>query len=122
MSICDTCPKPGACCTDFALNIGRLSKDNWQVEATRKMRAHNLPFAPLRLAVTGKETDGQEAEFNGRVMIRFTCPLVTPEGRCSDYENRPHLCRAYQPKQDALCVLYGAPTEQPIHFIEATES
>jgi Fe-S-cluster containining protein len=110
MSACDTCPKPGACCTDFSLNIGRLPKDDWQTAAARKMRAHNLPFIPLRLAITGQETDGQPAEFDGRVMIRFTCPLVTPEGRCGDYENRPQLCRTYQPKQDMLCALY----EQPI--------
>jgi len=40
----------------------------------------------------------------------FTCPLLV-DGRCSDYDNRPELCRDYQPMSDLLCA------EHPDHAL-----
>jgi len=38
----------------------------------------------------------------------FNCPVLGPDGRCGDYENRPATCRSYEPGVDALCVLHHA--------------
>ena len=59
-----------------------------------------LPFVPFKqLHTTADLASGRTySEWN------FSCPLLTPEGRCADYENRPHACRAYEPRSDALCV------------------
>jgi len=112
MSACDTCSSPGACCKDFALNVGLFDKDSWKDDAAKKMVHHKLPFIPLRLAVEGNETAGGPSEIDGRVSIRFSCPLVTPEGLCGDYENRPQLCKDYQPLSDRLCAMYVEPVTE----------
>jgi Fe-S-cluster containining protein len=110
MSACDTCAKPGACCNDFVLNgyngALRFSEGNWQAEAIERMDGMEMPFRPLRIDA---DQAGSEP---GQVMIRFTCPAVTDEGRCSIYENRPQLCRVYQPLQDKLCVMYVEPVTE----------
>jgi Fe-S-cluster containining protein len=113
MSACDTCPKPGACCTDFHLNIGSFPKDTWKEDAQEKLISVGLPFFfPKRLAVEGRETADQPVEANGLVLIRYGCTRLTPEGRCGDYENRPQLCHSYQPKSDSLCVLWIEPVTE----------
>lgn len=30
-----------------------------------------------------------------------------PDGRCGDYENRPALCRSFEPQSEALCVHFN---------------
>ena len=110
MSACDTCIKPGACCHDFALN-GRdgglyFNEGNWQVEAEEKMAFYGMPFKPLRV-----DPMFQDAH-PGLVSLRFTCPKVTPEGRCSIYETRPQLCRDYAAGSDKLCVMYVEPVTE----------
>jgi len=109
MSACDTCTKPGACCHDFALNGRsgglRFDADNWQIEAENRMEQYGMPFIPLRVDME-KIDPVKEAGFVG---VRFTCPKVTPEGRCSIYETRPQLCRDYKAGSDKLCVMYVEP-------------
>lgn len=108
MSACDTCPKPGNCCNDFSLTGGGsiwakgFSVDSWMEGGTQYMKDIGLPFLPLRI-------DEKIESVGGEVALRYTCPLVTPAGRCGDYENRPQLCRDYQPGDDRLCVLYVEP-------------
>jgi Fe-S-cluster containining protein len=60
-----------------------------------------LPFEPLY------ETDRVDVE--GKKMWRFWCPKLDRAGRCTIYADRPALCVAYQPKQDALCAEYVPP-------------
>jgi len=38
--------------------------------------------------------------------VHFDCTKLGADGRCMDYENRPELCRVYQPQEDALCAEY----------------
>jgi Fe-S-cluster containining protein len=101
---CDTCSKPGACCNDFFLNgrsgALRFSKEGWEWRAAEHMDMLQMPFIPLRI-VPNDEGDERDT-----AAVRFTCPKVTPEGRCSIYETRPQLCRDYAPGQDRLCVMY----------------
>jgi Fe-S-cluster containining protein len=109
MSACDTCVKPGACCHDFALNGSRgglrFGEENWLEEATTRMEQYGMPFQPLR--IDPQKWNGDEE--TGLVAVRFTCPKVTPEGRCSIYETRPKLCRDYKAGEDKLCVMYVEP-------------
>ena len=37
--------------------------------------------------------------FRKKVLFIFACKLVTPEGLCSDYKNRPRMCRNYPVKK-----------------------
>jgi Fe-S-cluster containining protein len=102
---CDTCTKPGACCQDFVLS-GRggafmFDADSWWTEANNLMEKHELPFNPLRI-----DTQSEKCDAEGMVGVRFTCPQVTPEGRCGIYDARPKLCRDYAPGSDKLCVMY----------------
>lgn len=113
MSACDTCPKPGACCHDFVLNGSAGTRglsfpaDKWMVEGIGFAERRGVPFIPLRVDDGPNSTSA-----DGFVAIRWKCPLVTPEGRCRDYENRPQLCRDYQPGDDRLCVLYVEPVTE----------
>lgn len=43
--------------------------------------------------------------------FRYSCEWLGEDGRCTHYEERPQLCRSYQPQSDALCAEYiGPPT------------
>lgn len=65
---------------------------------------HHLPFIPLdTYASTAADA------MPGYVGIRWQCKNLTPEGRCGDYENRPNLCRIYEPGEDRLCAVYIEP-------------
>jgi Fe-S-cluster containining protein len=112
MSACDTCTKPGACCHNFVLSDHRgglrYDANDWKAEATAHMDRLEMPFRPLQ--IDPEKWDGEADP--STVALRFTCPAVTPEGRCSIYENRPNLCRVYQPLQDKLCVMYVAPVTE----------
>jgi Fe-S-cluster containining protein len=100
MSLCDTCRNPGRCCTGFHLTT-RADTPNTYLDALILMatidhadgtwlrgRALGLPFMPL-------------VKRSGAWL--YWCPLLK-DGRCSDYENRPQLCRTFEPGSDTLCV------------------
>lgn len=42
----------------------------------------------------------------------FACTLLDEQGRCSDYEHRPALCRAYVPRSDPLCIMHESHMEE----------
>lgn len=110
MSMCDTCAKPGACCTDMAISTptwGTFYPASWPAQAAQelaeKMPGH--PFIPLRLAMVDEEARHPEADGPYGVG-RWACSNLMPEGRCGDYENRPQLCRDYVAGSDPLCVMH----------------
>ena len=115
MSLCNACRQPGRCCTGFALPIrgdtalevlvqlaamhhglfkghpNRLSHEDCvdpQRRAHVEHAAVGLPFIPLNPVPGG---------------WRFWCPLLGRDGRCTEYDHRPALCRAYQPASDPIC-------------------
>ena len=117
MSACDTCPKPGHCCRAISLGGGMPFDAETSEQAQEWLDGINyansqgptdtpdamhlpLPFRPLFKRAT-----------EGGWM--WWCPnLNRATGRCDDYDNRPHTCRMYKPKEDALCVLHEPETAQ----------
>ena len=108
MSLCDGCYSPGACCKRLRLyreedgQTGYLTfwDDTPVQEQTKDW--DDFPFVPLDRVRT--DTDAE----SGRTYStwEFSCPKLLPSGRCGDYENRPALCRRYEPGSDPLCVHY----------------
>lgn len=97
MSVCDTCRTKGNCCDGFVLNLW-FSKDNWFNESIKKLQEHKLDYMyPIRPCdYFGKDT----------VQVQFGCNNLGDDGLCKDYDNRPDLCKLYEPQQDALCCEY----------------
>ncbi len=109
MSTCDTCRQPGACCTDIFISRdtwpGTVWADGWKEQAQSFLDGAlpGHPFVPHRLAIAeGEMRDPAATAPYGTVF--WSCRNLLPSGRCGDYENRPQLCRNYQPGQDAMCV------------------
>ena len=113
-SPCDTCGDPGHCCRVITLNhyfpttitIGGVLEF---------LQTHGLPFEPIEPWLSEDYSDevnshGWPAPKEGKDLWKLSCPLLTAEGRCGDYENRPHACRAYEPKSTALCFHFEEPT------------
>jgi Fe-S-cluster containining protein len=94
----DACTHPGACCRGFVLNHP-FNEDDWQQQAKDLMEQVDLPFMrPVRRFITS------ETLWKNGVM--FDCDRLGADGRCTDYENRPQLCRDYQAGEDPLCAIH----------------
>lgn len=98
MASCDTCRKPGACCRGFLLNRW-FNAATWRTDAAAFCNEFGFSFVPVR-ALEGR------AQEDGTLPVLFDCKLLDEDGRCTDYENRPQLCRVYEPGADALCAEY----------------
>lgn len=119
MSLCDTCHTPGNCCKKFALSHGvkqeTLRQPNWKQLVTDRMILQGVPFfKPVERVIICQDT-------RKLADIIFTCTLLTEEGRCGDYENRPSACVDYQPKSDSLCVYYEGKADTPIWEVHKWE-
>ncbi|WP_435018499.1 YkgJ family cysteine cluster protein [Tundrisphaera sp. TA3] len=110
MSLCDNCYSPGSCCKSLRLisenpETGELYPrtfwDDSSIDEQTKDWA-NFPFTPNeKLNTYTEEGSGRTySEWN------YNCRNLLPSGRCGDYENRPELCRIYEPASDGLCVHY----------------
>lgn len=108
---CDSCPKPGRCCTGLVLNGGELAKGTTMLAALatmatlRHQRADGrmtigAPFMPLM-----QRGDGEWL---------WWCPNLQADGRCGDYENRPEPCWRYTAGDDFLCVMH-VPSIEDLH-------
>jgi Fe-S-cluster containining protein len=95
-SLCETCTDPGRCCRRFSLNIGWFSKANWKQEAEKALEQYNVPFY-------AESIYKEEAEM---VVPWFSCTKLGGDGRCTIYDERPHVCRTYKPGSDELCAMH----------------
>ena len=97
---CDLCHRKGSCCSGFHISYQAEGK-RWAIgRYWAPTPLHALVFSaergmPFLLSIS--DEDGE---------WRFDCPLLGEDGRCTDYERRPQVCRNYEPGQDGLCALY----------------
>jgi Fe-S-cluster containining protein len=102
VTACDSCRRPGRCCTGF--NITGRAPAHWHPlevyvwlatvrHRDEAMGDTGLPFMPLWPPPTSGHW-------------RFWCPRLGRDGRCTDYDNRPTLCRIYEPGHDGLCAIH----------------
>lgn len=96
MSPCDTCRSPGECCKMFVLSPW-YGRDNWKEEATADMERRGFSyFVPVRSVpnIFGRDDVTQ---------CFFQCTRLGEDGRCTSYEDRPTVCRIFEPRSDRLC-------------------
>lgn len=105
-NLCDACSNPGHCCTGIYLNYGghtpavtaettleaMVQLASFVSEDCNERPTVGFPFQPLYKAPHGS--------------WKLWCVNLTKDGRCGDYDNRPMLCKTYQPGQDGLCVMH----------------
>lgn len=101
--LCETCLKPGHCCRDLVLTSvdgnSPVDKPLSFEQAEHWAMSQRLPFRPHTEHAPGK--------------WRWWCPKLDQEtGRCTDYENRPPLCRSFVAGSDPLCVHYRGEGER----------
>lgn len=101
-SLCDRCYAPGACCREMGLHshdlrIPRGDTEHYMLISSE--RKANILMDVLNLPFRFKENKSR----GGAV---FICPRLQLDGRCGDYENRPDVCRIFEPASDILCVHY----------------
>ena len=101
MSLCDSCREPGHCCKRLFLSresSGPVTE--WTpLHALARMAAEWLPFI-----LQGERLAYQTPEGAHYSHFAMTCPLLTSDGRCGDYEHRPQLCRDFEPGSTPLCI------------------
>lgn len=114
-STCDTCRAPGSCCRGLVLIGISFNVAYWKEEATAAMAKRDMSyFVPVRLPVSTMMD--RHAHIT---QVIFDCTRLGADGRCTDYENRPGLCRTYQAKSEPLCAEYVHNLKGiPIHVVQ----
>lgn len=113
-SPCAACRDPGYCCqglclsTIFPADMPRAEVYQHTAEGTDPWGGSNTTeetpqFQPIR--ISGRYSDEGQHKPHG-VSWSFSCDWLGEDGRCTDYKNRPKLCRSYKPKSDLLCIEY----------------
>lgn len=102
MSLCDLCKSPGQCCRKIYLyGAGLDSPDITDLNVAETLTVYEeweaewgnqFPFVLFSRTAAG-------------VPI-FTCPKLGNDGRCTIYNERPILCRDFEPASNELCVYY----------------
>lgn len=117
MSACDRCYAPGQCCRSLNLFGGRTYPDdpplapgtnevrftraNAVAEIDATLKGQGLEMLAAVKIHAAKPHDGVDM-----VTASFACSWLLPSGRCGGYEDRPTMCRVYEPEVDQLCVHY----------------
>lgn len=110
VSMCDRCRDPGACCKAFHLNGIKVAWSAGVEDIQRILDAKDLPFIPIRREGTWKKGDDGELETGWL----YSCPRLSPAGRCTIYENRPELCKKYTAGEDNMCFhVFSEGTKEP---------
>lgn len=115
---CDACRWPGACCSGFHLQAGEWMRGKTALEVLAALAACNTAEAkggrPVHLTEAPRGWPGLAHLQLGLPFLplymrpdgawRFWCPLLDHStGRCSDYDRRPALCRAYEAGAERVC-------------------
>lgn len=116
MSLCDQCAVPGMCCREIRLSTSYIAGPEgttalealaWLAACVPSEGELGLPFLPLRREL---HPLGIPLGWTDCPVVHewvFSCPILAPDGRCGDYENRPNLCRTFEPGTDEPCAMTG---------------
>lgn len=111
-SLCDRCFAPGQCCRHLHLSMaGGRNLTTWvgDGESERQMADMGLPFVALDVLQGPWIHTAPGDPHDGREYVRHVwgCPKLDGAGRCTIYDDRPDLCRRFEPGSDRLCVHFG---------------
>ena len=103
MTLCDHCIDPGLCCRLISLSadpqvLTRLEALAWIASVQPASHEIGLPFIPEERQ---RHDDGREPFERWH----WSCIYLTTEGRCSNYEGRPNLCRTFMAGIDQPCAM-----------------
>lgn len=122
-SMCDRCYAPGECCK--RLTVNRTFWDDEpigpQLEALKEANPGNasLPWLPVKKRSPSFVSEDEETKGRKYSYWLFECPWLTAEGRCGNYEQRPEVCRIFEPGSDGICVHYqGAENSELFDIIK----
>lgn len=114
MSLCDSCYAPGQCCKRLRISKSDGEPTVWLDDPNEPMIRQGLPFRYLD--TVQQWTDQESGRAYG--FVTWMCPALGPDGRCTIYEQRPKLCRTYEPRSDPLCVHWsgaeGGESAEPV--------
>lgn len=101
--ICARCVEPGHCCKRFNLSGSENHPATFWDDEAPAVR-EGLPFVPLErwgqwTVEYGPDTGRTYSSWMWR------CTALGEDGRCTIYDDRPDLCRRYEPLEDGLCVM-----------------
>lgn len=110
VSLCDQCYSPGACCK----TIQFIKNDEWLTHWVDDplWNVRDEPYTQM----TDGETPSVLASFREPLLsdetgrqygyAEFVCTKLLPNGRCGIYQDRPQLCKSFEPGSTELCVHY----------------
>lgn len=123
-SMCNRCTLPGKCCIGFDLDYAPLNRCETS-EQVLDILGNVVTYNPGCVAMINPPADTEDnLRSSGNTDVRrglpfqpllrrsngvwrFWCPVLDIKtGRCGDYENRPALCRNYEPGSDKLCAMH----------------
>lgn len=116
MSLCDTCRDPGACCRAFTFcrqfpyGMPRVEVQKWLSEGGDPTGSgSDCCPVPFEAIIPCKFFGDEGATSPQTVHWLVSCPRIDDDGRCSDYETRPQVCRKFEPKAGSLCCEFEGP-------------
>ncbi|WP_319759343.1 YkgJ family cysteine cluster protein [Maridesulfovibrio sp.] len=77
-----SCQMCGQCCRGICISVG----GKWLKRERAFVKAATEDTSLLRFKIFGKTEEGY---------LKFSCTSLNENGTCSDYENRPQLCRSF---------------------------
>ena len=80
--ITGSCKKCGKCC-NYMYSVDTYTEEEFKI-------MQNIFPTYKRFYIKGKDEFGN---------LIFACKIVTPDGLCYDYKNRPRMCRKYPVKR-----------------------
>lgn len=116
LPMCEVCSDPGKCCRRLHLD-GPRDLYFWKYLGTPlyalvKMAEMWLPFLPIEPLEYEVEPSEGGAKQQARSFF-YSCVELRPNGRCGIYEDRPQLCRDFEPGSNPLCVYHVTPEPSP---------
>jgi Fe-S-cluster containining protein len=105
-SLCDRCYAPGQCCKGFTLFTPEGEERTFWVEGDDTVEdylgEHELPFTPELLEEFADPETGRKYG-----SYRFSCAKLDGDGRCSIYDDRPEICRNFEPAGGSLLCVHS---------------